>query len=319
MGRPYHARDLQESIDQRIAALAAAQHGVFTRAQAVERAATKDIIRWRVSTGRWNEMYTGVYCLAGTTPTGRQRLLAACFAWGPRAVASHRSAAMLWKIDAFEKVELIELTVPRGRRRPHAGHTVHFRPQLPRADVTVVDAIPVTTPTRTIVDLAGVVSHDTIEEILDESLRRRLTTIPRLRWQLGRLTTRGREGIGVVRALLDARDPSAADPESALETRLARILKTSGLKGLVVQYEIRVNGEVVARVDFAFPAARLAIEADGYRWHSGKRQWEHDLARRNLLTDLGWRMIHVTWSDLEKPQAVIDKIERALRSRLLEP
>lgn len=66
-------------------------------------------------------------------------------------------------------------------------------------------------------------------------------------------------------------------------------------------------------VDFAFPASCLAIEADGYRWHSGRVHWEHDRERRNRLTLAGWRVIHVTWSDLSRrPEAVIETVRRAL-------
>ncbi len=60
------------------------------------------------------------------------------------------------------------------------------------------------------------------------------------------------------------------------------------------------QGGLVAVVDFAYPDLKLAIEADGYRWHTGRIRWEHDLARRNRLTALGWRTLHVTWSDIEQ-------------------
>jgi very-short-patch-repair endonuclease len=67
----------------------------------------------------------------------------------------------------------------------------------------------------------------------------------------------------------------------------------------IPQYGIRERGRLLARVDFAYPDIRLAIEVDGYRWHSGRAGWEHDLERRNKLTAIGWRVIHVTSSDLE--------------------
>ena len=70
---------------------------------------------------------------------------------------------------------------------------------------------------------------------------------------------------------------------------------------------------MVARVDYAYPEARLAIEADGYRWHSGRVRWEQDRARLNELTLLGWRIIHVTWSELiRNPEAVVARIRTAL-------
>ncbi|HLW16870.1 MAG TPA: DUF559 domain-containing protein [Actinomycetota bacterium] len=135
-----------------------------------------------------------------------------------------------------------------------------------------------------------------------------------MRWQLangGR-----RPSIQQLRALLDARDPNARPAESVLETKVARILRKAKLPRLVAQYDIGVAGRVFARVDFAFPAAKVAVEADGYRWHSGRSQWQQDLERRNALTNLGWRVIHVTWEDLKRPQAIVDQVEQALRAPL---
>jgi very-short-patch-repair endonuclease len=93
-------------------------------------------------------------------------------------------------------------------------------------------------------------------------------------------------------------------------------LRRARIDGLVAQHEIRVRGRVVARVDFAVPAARLAIEADSYRWHSGRKNWQEDLARRNALTSLGWRVIHVTWGDLDDARRIVKQVEQALRARL---
>jgi very-short-patch-repair endonuclease len=74
----------------------------------------------------------------------------------------------------------------------------------------------------------------------------------------------------------------------------------AGLPKPAIQHEIRDRGRLVAIVDFAYPDVRLAIEADGYRWHSGRARWRTDLQRRNAVTALGWRIVHVTWEDLER-------------------
>lgn len=83
----------------------------------------------------------------------------------------------------------------------------------------------------------------------------------------------------MLRELVEARTESAI-PESVFETRLLRVMRRAGLPVPVVQHEIRSKGRLVARADFAFPAHRLAIEADGYRWHASRRRWEHDLKRK---------------------------------------
>jgi very-short-patch-repair endonuclease len=236
--------------------------------------------------------------------------MAACLAWGEGAVVSHRAAAALWGLAGFV-AELIELTVPRSRRR--AGPGIIHRHPLPSSDVTVVEGLPVTTPARTLLDLASVAPRDKVEEALDDALHRGIVTIAGLRRRLAAVARPGRPGIATMRALLEARDPAAAVPESVFERRLLRALRAAGLPTPVLQHEIRDGGRLVAVVDFAYPEAKLAIEADGYRWHSGRARWDHDRARRNRLTLLGWRVIHVTWTDLSnRPQHVIAAIRDVL-------
>lgn len=243
-------------------------------------------------------------------PPGRQSLIAACLSWGDRAAASHFGAAPLWSLTGFIAGP-IEVTIPRSRHRSGPG-TVH-RTYLPPVDVTVVDAIPVTTVARTLIDLAAVADPNVLEEALDDALRRGLVSLARLRWRLNELASRGRPGIGVMRKLLDARDPTQAVPDSVFERRVLRVLRRGGVPAPIPQYQIRDRGRLVATVDFAFPEVKLAIEADGYRWHSGRIRWDDDRTRRNQLTLLGWRVIHVTWTDLvRRPENVIEQIRLAL-------
>jgi very-short-patch-repair endonuclease len=301
-----------ESVDKRIARLAAAQHGVFSRADAAGAGASRGLIESRWKSGRWEPLYPAVYRLAGTPDSWRQRLLAACLSVGPNAVASHRSAAAVSQLPGGDG-RLLEISVPRGRRVRRDGLDVREVRSLVESDVMVSDAIPVTTPTRTLIDLAAVLSADILEEALDDALRRRLTTLRRLRWRLDALGSRGRAGTGVLAELIEARSGGQARSESVLETRFLRLLRQRGLPLPVCQHEVREGDRVLARVDFAYPAARLAVEVDGYRWHSGRARWEHDLDRRNALTARGWRIIHVTWSDLERrPDLVIRTIAAVL-------
>jgi very-short-patch-repair endonuclease len=310
MERVEDAGATRSRFDERAARLAAAQHGVIARAQAVRLGATKDVIRHRLRTGRWERLAPDVFQLAGAPHSWRQDLISACLVWGGGGVISHRATAALWRLAGFEPGP-IELTVPRNRRR--AGPGIIHRHPLPRADVTTVEGIPVTTPARTLIDLAAVLPREAVEEAMDDALRRGMVSIPLLRRRLNAIGRPGRPGIALMRSLLDARDPSVGVPESVLERRLLRTLQQAGLPSPVLQYEIRTGDRLVAVVDFAYPDARLAIEADGYRWHSGRSRWDHDRARRNRLTLLGWRIIHVTWTDLtRRPAATIEAVRSAL-------
>lgn len=236
----------------------------------------------------------------------------ACLAWGEGAAISHLAAARLWRLVGFEP-GAVELTVPRGRDRTGPG-VVH-RNALAAVDRTTIDGIPVTTPARTLIDIAAVADAAAAEEALDDALRRGLVSASRLRRRLDALG-KGRPGVGVMRRLLRARDPAGAVPESVFERRLLRALNRGGLPNPILQYEVHAAGRLVARLDFAYPEALLAVEADGYRWHSGRMAWKRDRQRSNDLILLGWRIIHVTWDDLvERQAAVIDVIGDALALR----
>lgn len=304
MRRVSDAEPTQVRFDERAARVAAAQHGVFTRAQVVRLGATRGVIHHRLRTGRWEWLARDVFRVAGAPASWRQNLMAACLAWGEGAVISHRAAAALWRLAGFEPGP-VELTVPRSRRRAEPG-VIHRHP-LFRADVTMVEGILVTTPARTLIDLASVVPREAVEEAMDDALRRGMVSIPLLRRRLYAIGRKGRPGVAMTRLLLDSRDPSQAVPESVFERRLLRILQRAGLPAPVLQHEVRSGGRLVAVIDFAYPDARLAIEADGYRWHSGRIRWDHDRARRNRLTLLGWRIIHITWTDLSRRPATMTR------------
>jgi very-short-patch-repair endonuclease len=216
---------------------------------------------------------------------------------------------MLWRLPPAENV--LEITVPRGRQRNHpCDAEVHWS-SLGAPDVAVIDAIPVTTPTRTLIDIAAVLSRDLVEEALDDALRRGLTSIPRLRWQIERLSARGRRGIESIRSLVAEGSEVRRPNDSVFATRLARKLRAAGLTDAVSQYPIYDGKKLLAIVDFAFPYARVAVEADGYEWHSGRTRWKHDLVRRNALTTRGWKVVHATWGDLNS-DAFIEQLHRVL-------
>lgn len=163
-------------------------------------------------------------------------------------------------------------------------------------------------------DLAAVVTPTEVEDALDDALRRGLVRIEQL---LDRLNTdaRRRRASGLLRALISDRAGPGPASESVLETRLMRLLRGSGLPLPTQQHAVRREGRVFARLDFAYPEMKVALETDGYRWHAGKRRWATDLERRNALTALGWRVLHLTWHDIERdPAGTVARIASLLRA-----
>lgn len=177
-----------------------------------------------------------------------------------------------------------------------------------------MEGIPITSPERTLVDLAAVVGPDRLEDALDTALRRRLTTVRRMKLRVR--AEGGRKGIGKLRKLLEERDGEGRPSESRFETRLHRLLLDHGLPP-TRQFTIWNGGGFVARVDFCFVEAKLIVEADGYQWHSSRRAWQRDRERRNELTEMGWQVIQLTWDDVTRhAERTVERLRSLLQPQL---
>ena len=227
-----------------------------------------------VETGLVRPLYQGSFCFGAVPLTHRGRLLAACWAGGIRAHASHRSAASLWGLPGGAD-DVLELTCPRWRRARHPGLVVHETKCFDATDLVNVDSIPVSTVARTLVDLGAVVSKSTVERAVEHALHRELVTVPRLWATVTRLGKQGRNGVGVLRHVLVRRGRSAPT-ESQMETRLVQMLRHQGLPEPVRQHVVMVDGTFVGRVDLGYPQWRIAIEYQSIEHHAHAEALRHD-------------------------------------------
>lgn len=302
-----------DTADARLAAIARSQHGVVTRAQARACGMTNSMVARRINKGLLAPVVGEVLLLAGVQFAFRQQAMAARLRLGDRGALSHGTAAVIHGFEDFATPLVLEASVTVDIRCAEPWLDVHRVRVLDDCDLELAAGLTVTTPARTLFDLAGRVDELALEHSLDFVLRRRLATLRRLRWTVDRLGRRGRAGCAPLRRLLDERDPSEPVPESKLERLLLRLLAAAGLQRPQLQYQVRERGRFIARVDFAFPDVKLAIEADGRDWHYGHARWEQDLRRRSRLSAAGWRVIHITWQRLkEDPEGVVAEITRAL-------
>jgi len=285
---------------------------LFTHEQALSAGYSLRQVQRRRENGGWEQMQAGVYRVAGAPTSWEQRLLAACLAAGAGAVASHRSAARLWGLDASRR-PLVELSVPPGRQPRLDRVIVHRSRDLRPLVCTIREGIPVTTPSRTILDLGAVQGPRAVERSLEVALGRQLVTLPGLRTVLDSDARRGRQGVGVLRMLLDKRSEGEELAESVLEARMLGLCRTEGLPVPVCQHEVRNGRRLVGRIDFAYPADRVAIEVDGYESHASLDAFRHDRARQNELVALGWTVLRFTWDDVgHHPGRVSRAVRRVL-------
>lgn len=284
--------------DQALAAFAAQHFSVFTLDHARITGLSSKEREHRLATGQWLVLYEDVYLVAGATRSWKGDLLAACWAGGFRAVASHRSAAALWDLAGARR-SIQEITCPRWRRARHDGLVVHESKAFDPVDAVAIQGIPVTTPERTLLDLGAVCHESVVEMALDAAEKRELITLDSVRATVARLGRSGRNGVGTLRGLLDARSPDRKPTDSEMETLTLQVLRRMGFPEPTTQYEIRSGGRFVATVDAAYPKWRVAIEYDSYKHHSGRKAIDRDSDRRNKVIGAGWIPVTATYADLQ--------------------
>jgi hypothetical protein len=288
---------------QRCARVAARQHAAISHAQALQAGLTQRQVDLLVERRQWKRPAMGVYVVAGSPPSWRQDVAVACLA-SAGAVASHRSAAALY--GWCDPPEISEVTGRAGTSGRQAGR-VHHAP-IASEDRCVVDGTPATTPARTVIDCAAVLSVEDLCDLVDKAFYRRKRLARQVQLVLRRLGTRGRRGM---RALEEAMWPwvSGVRPGSPAEARCLRAFARWGLPAPERQYEVKAEkGKVVGRVDFAWPADMLLFEYDGEEYH-GPRQWQADAEREAAIDRLGWTVERGDKEDF-RPSAT------ALRDRL---
>jgi len=288
------------------------QLGVFTLRDADSVGIGEGAIRDRVATGRYERVYPGVFAVRGSVRDLRRQLSAAVRSMPALAGISHHTAAEMWGLTS-RGTRRIDVVTRRWDRVHRPDLRVHESLDLMEGDVVDLDGVPVTTAVRTVVDL-GAVNKWLVEAALEEGIRRRLFSLEDVEAFVKRVGRRGRRGVGVIRPLLEARRRWDTTTDSALEDRFRRVLAEFGCPDPVPQYEVVDDeGRLIARVDFAYPAASVAIELDSERYHMDRITFRGDRRKQNQAVVIGWTLLRYTWWDVvEEPWRVCNEITAAL-------
>ncbi len=210
---------------------------------------------------------------------------------GHAAAISGPSAAWLWRLPGRQ---LGEVQVVR-RRRQHlaAAGAARTSTSLEPVDVTVRRAIPVTTPVRTVFDLAGRQHPERTRKDLNDLMARDLITVDMLDEALGRLAQRGRTGIGVMRELIDEVHEKGVPAGSNLELVVEDILDIAGFRHMERQVPVHDLNGFIARVDFGDRRRLIAIEVDSDRFHHGLVDRQLDARKTTRLERSGWTVVRI--------------------------
>ncbi len=273
--------------------------GVITLAHARAAGLSLDAVKRLVRSGHWRRLARGVYFIDDRPFGDSARVRAAVWALGPHAAASGLAAAW-WHGLTESSSDVVEVTVPRNSNgRCPEGVRIRRRDLHPR-DVCERRGLSVTALDLTAIEAAARIGGG--PQVMDRALQRH-TQLGSL-WQ-AQVRNKGRYGSPRARLFLQAAGDNA---HSKAERLLIDLLEKAGIHGWIANYPVGPY-----RVDNAFPDQKVAIEIDGFAFHTDATVFQHDRSRQNYLIINGWRVLRFTWWDLvEHPERVIAEVRRAI-------
>lgn len=300
--------------------LARRQHGVVSLDQCRAHGMTWDQVKWRIRTGAMVPVRPQVYRWCGAVPSWRMMATAAVLVAGGDAALSHRSAAVLWGLlpasppdrgfDSSHTLRL-DITAPRSVRLSGvAGH----RKALARHERTIRYGIAVTTAERTLVDLAGSCDADELGRLIDEALRRRLTTLTKLEVALRAHAGGGRRRTRPLRDALAERGARYTPGDNPGELAMDRLWDSLDLPPAVRQYRVRVGNRTYV-LDRAIVELKIGIEWNGRDQHGLWSRFHQDSDRRNDLVAHGWLILDFTMKT--DPRRIERTVRAAVEQRRL--
>ena len=268
-----------------MARLAARQYGHVKYAQLVGLGFTRSEIATRIKQGRLIPVFRGVYAVGHPRPEGIARAAAAVLACGDEAVLSYFSAAALWGMGT-KWPRIPEITVP-ARRRP-SGVRVHVHPALESQDIRRHRAIRVTSPARTLLDIAPKLTKPQLARAVNEARLNAGLRLPHLAELLDRESYH--PGLRLLRPYVEQ---PTGPTRSQFEDRFVAFAREHGLP--TPRTNTRVAGY---EVDALFPDERVIVELDGWDFHSNRRSFERDRDRDAALLAAGYVTVRITWERL---------------------
>jgi very-short-patch-repair endonuclease len=289
--------------ETRAGEIAARQRNVITHAQLADLGVGRNAIEHRLTSGRWQRLHKGVYLIGPAPPVPSARALAAVLTCGEGSVLSHRTAAAVWSLLAA--ADRVHVSVAGRNPGLRQGLCIHRVVALPADEITTKHGLPLTTPARTICDLAATELLRDVESALAEARIHRLATDRQIAAVINAAPTR--PGAPTMRKLLEQENDSGYTRTRA-ERLLRDLLRAANVERPL--YNEPVLGFVV---DAVWPDKRVIVEVDGYSYHGHPAAFARDRRRDRQLAAAGYRVIRVTWTQLrDQPIETIADIIRAL-------
>jgi very-short-patch-repair endonuclease len=278
------------------ARIAARQHGIVTREQLFALGISRREIDRRLEDGRLRALHRGVYLLGpAVLPLSGQ--MAAVHACSPRAYLSHQSVGKLLNLLPYVPNPDSHHVTVAGRNPGHRpGIRIHRVAGFEPSEVTTKHGIPITTATRTLIDLANVLGPADLEQAIAEAFARQLTTRAKI-LQSRRVPLRLRKQL----------NGTPARTRSRTERRLLTLIRRASVA------EPEVNAKIGHwEIDLLWRERRLAVEIDGYAAHSSPRAFSRDYRKTAELEQRGLRVIRISADQVwDEPETTIARLRDA--------
>lgn len=330
------------AADAKLVSLAASQHGLLTRAQAIAAGMSATSVKTRVRSGRWERRARGVYAIAGSPKTRAQEILLACLASGPEAMATSYTAAELHGLTGiFTGGKPIVAVAPANKTRcpkqkalaaaeeerrknrlkkPAAAtwnYTVNRRSYVTREGVrTVRDCTPTTSVAWTYVELADTtVPEKTLTFSVLDAIRRELLTVEELEEAVA--AARQHPALEKLRRILASpslRSAHRSKAEIVLEDRLL----ADGYSDVIMNKEFARCGIRIGEPDALSEAARLIVEVDG-PGHDSEAQQSIDRIQTRCYQAFGYAVVRLKPEEVGARHLVRARIADAQKHRRKRP
>jgi hypothetical protein len=290
-------------VDDQVRQLLAAGDGVATSGDLLK-VLSRSQLDIRIGRGELVKVWTGVYTDGDVDTLTRLRGLD--LRAGTTVAICLSTAAAAYGFDTEEDDDLHVLTPPRHLLRDSDGLKVHRRDGAP---LVMVDGRRATAPAWTAVEVARGLRRPRALATLDAALRS--GTCDRRGLHFAAVEQFGRRGIVHVRELIPLADGRA---ESPMESEARLVMIDHGLPTPELQFDIVDLSGRTWRVDFAWPERRLAVEYEGFDFHSSPDDLRHDRQKHNALRQLDWTVIGIVADDVRRrPYDMAGGIEFELR------
>jgi hypothetical protein len=290
--------------------LAGGQWGVVSVAQLRALGASRSTITRRVQAGQLHRLFPAVYAV-GHTVLGREgRRLAAVLACGPNAVLSHRTAAAQWGLLRTDQTR-IDVTAPRGRHGA-PGIRLHRSRSLDAQDTTSHEGIPITTVSRTLLDLAVQARPSELERALAQTERLRVYDHRAIADVIAR--SNGHRGTPI---LAQATKQESKWTRNEWEAEFLELIRKAGLPEPQTNDAFDAPDHGHCEPDYHWPSHQVIVETDGFETHGTRAAFRNDRAKDAALTASGYRVLRFTRDD--DPELAIRRLRSLLPSAGTRP